>query len=48
MLTVFAVLAIGAFIMTLISAAQPSKIPLWVPVLLLCIIEALRCLPMGH
>lgn len=46
--SVFAILSIGAFVLTLISASNPPKCPIWVPVLFLCIIEALRCIPMGH
>lgn len=42
-LTVLFVLAIGALIMTLVSAA--GKLPLWVPVLLLSIILALQVVP---
>lgn len=45
MLTVLLLLAIAAFLCTLASAL--NKCPLWVPVLLLCIIEMLRQLPLG-
>jgi hypothetical protein len=46
LLTVFLLLAIVAFGCTIASAL--SKCPLWVPVLLLTIIELLRNLPLGH
>ena len=46
MLTVQFLLAIGAFICTLVSAAV-GRVPLWVAVLLLCIIELLRTIPLG-
>jgi len=45
MLTVFLLLAIAAFICTVASAL--GKCPVWIPVLLLCIIELLRALPLG-
>lgn len=45
MLTVFVVIAITAFACTIIAAL--GKCPVWVPVLLLCIIELLRALPLG-
>ena len=44
-LTVISILILGAFILTLVSAA--GKCPLWVPVLLVVIVEALRILPLG-
>lgn len=47
MLTVFLFLALAAAICTVWSAAT-GKCPLWVPVLLLCIIELLRALPLGR
>lgn len=46
MLTVFLILAVAALIITLLSAV--GKAPLWVSVLLLCIIECLRSLPLGR
>lgn len=45
-LTVFLILAIAAFIVTLLSAVRPWC-PLWVGVILLCLIELLRALPLG-
>lgn len=46
MLTVLFILAVAAAIMTLVHAAYTGKVALWVPVLLLCIIELLRVLPL--
>lgn len=45
-MTVFLILAIVAFGCTIASAI--GKCQLWVPVLLLTIIELLRALPLGH
>lgn len=42
-LTVMVLLVIGAFVCTLVSAA--GKIPVWVPMLLLCLIAALQAFP---
>lgn len=48
MLTVLIILVIAAFLVTLASAAwTPPKAPLWVSVLLLCVIELIRVLPLG-
>jgi len=44
-ITVMALLVISAFLCTIASAI--SKSPLWIAVVLLCIIEALRILPKG-
>jgi hypothetical protein len=44
-LTVLAVLVVAAFICTIVSAI--GKCPLWVAVVLLCIVELIRILPMG-
>ena len=46
MLTVFLVIAVAAFIVTVLSAL--NKAPLWISVILLCIIEMLRALPEGR
>jgi hypothetical protein len=46
MLTVFLLLALAAFICTVLSASSRPP-PLWVGVLLLCLIELLRALPLG-
>ena len=43
--TVFIMLAVAAFIVTIASAL--GKAPLWIAVLLLCVIELLRVFPMG-
>lgn len=45
-MTVFLVLAIVAFGCTIASAM--NKCPLWVPVLLITIIELLHALPLGR
>jgi hypothetical protein len=45
MLTVIALLVIAAFFVTIVSAV--GKAPLWVAVLLLCVVELLRILPLG-
>ena len=47
MLTVFLILAVAALIMTLVHAAT-GKVPLWVAVVVLCLIECLRSLPLGR
>ena len=46
MLTVIGLLVLAAFIVTI--AAAMSKAPLWVSVLLLCLVELLRILPLGR
>lgn len=46
MLTVFLLLAVAAFIATIVSAI--GKCPLWVAVVLLCVIELLRSMPLGR
>ncbi len=45
MLTVFLLLAVAAYVVTI--AAALNKAPLWVAVILLCLIELLRALPLG-
>lgn len=45
MLTVLVLLVVAAFIVTI--AAAIGKAPLWVAVMLLCVIELLRVLPLG-
>jgi hypothetical protein len=45
MLTVMVVLALAAFGVTIASAI--GKAPLWVAVMILCVIELLRALPLG-
>jgi uncharacterized protein (DUF983 family) len=46
MLTVIGFLVIAAFIATIVSAL--GKCPLWVSVLLLCVVELIRILPLGR
>lgn len=46
MLTVFVVLVLAAFIVTVLAAI--GKAPLWVSVVILCVIELLRVLPIGR
>lgn len=46
MITVLFVLALVAFSLTIASAVW-GRIPLWVSVLLLAIIEMLRAIPLG-
>lgn len=46
MLTVTMVLLLAAFVCTIASAM--SKCPVWVPVLLLCVLELVRLLPLGR
>ena len=46
MLTVFLILVIAAFACTVASAV--GKCPLWVGVVLLCVVELLRVLPLGR
>lgn len=46
MITVFLLLAIAAFACTIASAV--GKCPLWIAVLLLCVIELLRAVPLGR
>ncbi len=45
MLTVLIVLVAAAFICAILSAI--GKCPLWVSVILLCVVELLRVLPLG-
>lgn len=46
MLTVIGFVIIAAFICAIVSAI--GKAPLWISVVLLCIIELLRILPLGR
>lgn len=48
MLTVMIVLALTAFIVTIASAINPPRVPLWVAVVILCVIELIRALPAGR
>lgn len=45
LLTVFVLLAIAAFVLTIMSAVKPW--PLWPAVLLLSLIALLRAIPLG-
>jgi hypothetical protein len=45
MLTVLVVLVVAAFLVTIAAAA--GKAPLWVAVVLLCVVELIRVLPLG-
>jgi hypothetical protein len=47
MLTVFVLLAVMAFVCTVL-AGMGYPPPLWVGVLLLCVLELLRALPLGR
>jgi hypothetical protein len=46
MLTVIGIIVISAFICTIISAL--GKCPLWIAVVLLCVVELLQVLPLGR
>jgi hypothetical protein len=46
MLTVFAIIAVLALIAVILSAM--GKAPIWVSVLLLCVLELVRALPLGR
>ena len=45
MLTVILVLILAAFITAIVAAI--GKCPLWVAVILLCVVEMMRVLPVG-
>ncbi len=45
MVSVFAVLVLASMIMTLVHAARPSYVPLWVPVLVLTIALLIQTAP---
>lgn len=47
LLTVIGFLAFAAIIGVLLHASKAERCPLWVPVLLLALIELLRILPLG-
>ena len=46
MLTVVIILAVSAFVLTILVAL--NRAPLYVAVLVLCLIELLRALPLGR
>jgi hypothetical protein len=41
-------LAIAASVSVVVHVLTRDKVPLWVAVALLCVIELLRTLPLGH
>jgi hypothetical protein len=45
MLSVSGFLIVAAFICTILAAVPPSRVPLWVAVLFLCIVALLGVLP---
>lgn len=45
-LTVVLLFAVAAFVVTIVAAM--GRCPLWVGVLLLCVLELLRALPLGR
>lgn len=45
MFTVFVILAISAFVLTLIAAI--GRVPLWIAVIVLCLIALLQNVPLG-
>lgn len=46
LLTVIGFLVVAAFICTIVNAL--GKCPAWVPLLLLCVVELVRILPIGR
>lgn len=46
LLTVTSLLVLAAFVFTLGSITNPPKTPLWVAVLLLCIVHLLSLIPL--
>lgn len=47
MITVFILLVVAAFVCTVLAGTN-YPVPLWIAVLLLCVIEMLRVLPIGR
>lgn len=45
MLTVMVILVIAAFVCAIANAVSPPHCPLWVSIILLCVIELLQVLP---
>jgi hypothetical protein len=45
MLTVMVLLVVSAFVVTILAAI--GKAPLWVAVVILCVVELIRVLPLG-
>ena len=48
LITILMFLAIAASICVVVHVLKRDKVPLWVAVALLCVIELLRTLPLGH
>ncbi len=48
LITILMFLAIAASVCLVVHVLQPEKVPLWVAVALLCLIELLRTLPLGR
>lgn len=46
MITVILVLVLAAFIVAVASITSPPRAPLWAAVILLCVVELLRVLPL--
>jgi len=46
-LTILTILAILALVLVIAAVATKDRIPLWVAVVLLAIIECLRAIPLG-
>lgn len=45
-LTVVGILAVVAFILTIANAMSPTRVPLWIAVLILSLIALLQVLPL--
>jgi len=48
LITILMFLAIAASVCVVVHVLKPDKVPLWVAVALLCLIELLRTLPLGR
>lgn len=48
MVTVFVILSLTAFVCAIANAAKPERVPLWIAVIVLCLIELLRAFPLGR
>jgi ABC-type phosphate/phosphonate transport system permease subunit len=46
LITVSMILAISAFVLTLLAAI--NRVPLWIACVILCLIELLRAVPLGR
>ena len=46
LITVFVLLAVSAFVLTLLAAI--NRVPLWIACVILCLIELLRAVPLGR